>query len=79
MCGNGGINQLAPMGLQLPERADFVGAHEPAVADDICSEDCRKPALDGIALHNCSQQSPRRTGVSCWFGSNENQQNKLKP
>jgi len=49
--GNRGVGQLAAMGLQRRQRAHFIGAHQPAVADDIDSENGRKPALGWLSFH----------------------------
>jgi hypothetical protein len=41
-----GINDLAPMGLQSCERADFIGTHKARVARNIGRENGCKSAFD---------------------------------
>src|ERR1700722_5851386 len=51
MSGDCGVDQLAAMGFERRQRAHFIDAHQPAVADDIRSENRRKPALGGLSFH----------------------------
>ncbi len=44
MLGDLGVNQGAPMGLELGERALFISSHEAAVTGDISRQDgCKTP------------------------------------
>ena len=51
MSGDRGVDQLAAVGFQRRQRAHFIDAHQPAVADDIRSENGRKPALSWLSFH----------------------------
>ena len=42
---NGGLDQCVPMGLQARERAQLVGANEPAIAGDVASQNGCQPTL----------------------------------
>ena len=53
MLGELGIEQKGAMGLQLPDRAFLVGAHQPAVAGDIGRQDGRKPPVQTLACQGC--------------------------
>src|ERR1700729_4382183 len=46
-----GVDQLAAMGFKRCQRAHFIDAHQPAVTDDIRSQNGRKPALGGLSFH----------------------------
>jgi hypothetical protein len=46
-----GIDDLLAQGLDRAQRADFVRAHEPAVAGDVGGEDSRKPSFDALLAH----------------------------
>src|SRR5829696_1990723 len=54
MSGDRRIDQLTAVSLQPSKGADFVYAHQLAVADNVSGENCRKPALDGVGLHGHS-------------------------
>ena len=49
--GDGGIEELAAMLLQRPQRALLIGLHEPAVADDVGRQYGGQPALDLRVAH----------------------------
>src|SRR3984957_3461640 len=49
-CDRGG-DQFAAWGFERRQRAHFIDAHQPAVADDIRSQNGRKPALGGLSFH----------------------------
>jgi hypothetical protein len=51
MSGDRGVDQLAAIGFERRQRAHFIDAHQPAVADDIRSENGRKPALGALSFH----------------------------
>src|SRR5580698_6907188 len=46
-----GVDQVAAMGFERRQRAHFIDAHQPAVTDDIRSQNGRKPALGGLSFH----------------------------
>ena len=48
--GDGGIDGVLAHGLERAQRADFVGAHQAAVADDVRGQNRRKFALDVLVL-----------------------------
>ena len=60
MPGNLGIDQLAPMGLQLREGPFLVGANQPAVAGDICRENGGQPAFDTFHSQSGAPQPPAK-------------------
>ena len=49
--GDVGIDQFAAVRLERTQRCDLIGAHQPAVADDIGGEDRRKPSFDSAFPH----------------------------
>jgi hypothetical protein len=51
MSGDRGVDQVAAMGFERRQRAHFIDAHQPAVTDDIRSQNGRKPALGGLSFH----------------------------
>src|SRR4029077_3259016 len=51
MSGDRGVDQLAAMGFERRQRAHFIDAHQPAVADDIRSQNGHKLALGGLSFH----------------------------
>jgi hypothetical protein len=52
MFGNLGVQELASMCVEARQCAFFVGAHEPAVADDIAGKNRSQPALDPSVRHS---------------------------
>ncbi len=53
--GDLGVEQLAAQRLEPVERAFLVLAHETAVTDHICSQNCRKPSLNAFFSNDASQ------------------------
>ena len=45
-----GLHQFGAQRLQPFERADFVGAHEPRITDDVRGQYGGKPAFHGVPL-----------------------------
>ena len=45
------LDQFFAMDLKLRKRPGFVGGHQPAVADDIGSKDCRKSSILTLRFH----------------------------
>jgi hypothetical protein len=39
---DGGVNELAPMPLHPRVRSLLIHGHEPAIAGDVCGQDCRE-------------------------------------
>ena len=60
------IDQLARQAFSARERAVLVGAHQPAVADDIGGQDRREPPLDPLLGHK--RVSIREFESSLWSG-----------
>ena len=51
------ISKVYPMRLEPSERARLVLAHQPAVADDIRTQDGGKPAFNALPCHACLSRS----------------------
>ena len=49
--GDGGIDELKPMGLETRERPRLVDLHQPAVADHVGGEDCCESSLGSGRFH----------------------------
>jgi hypothetical protein len=64
VAGDGGVDPVAAVRFQGVEGAEFVGAHQLAVAGDIQRENGREPALDARGAH----RPPPGGGRSAWAG-----------
>ncbi len=58
--GDVGIDDLTPNGFNSAKCATLILAHQPAVADHICHQDRRKPALGVHLMHSRSPLSARQ-------------------
>ena len=50
---DGRVDERGAMRLEPGQRTRFVGAHQPAIADDIRAQDGGKPAYDALPCHDC--------------------------
>ena len=55
---DGRVDELTTTGPQHVQRADLVGAHQPAVTDDIRGQNGREPAFDRRLAHRHSRAAP---------------------